>query len=64
MMRLSRLSTGKKTPAVMYSNILLSIAPVSHCSEVPFTNPPQEDETCEESGSSKNEVNFNDLSKF
>lgn len=54
----SKRRTGKKAPAVIYPNIPSSIAPVPHGPELPVPNPPQGNETGDDSNSSESEEDF------
>ena len=40
----SKRRTGKSAPPIMYPDIPSSIAPVSHCPEIPVPNPPKRDQ--------------------
>lgn len=56
----SKRRTGKKAPAIIYPNIPSSIAPVPHGPELPVPNPPQRDETGNDSTSSESTEEFED----
>ncbi|XP_076036895.1 uncharacterized protein LOC143022524 [Oratosquilla oratoria] len=46
---------GKNAPAIIYPDLLSSIAPVPHCSELPVPTPPMREQQCLQKNSSSEE---------
>ena len=46
---------GKNAPAIIYPDLLSSIAPVPHCSELPVPTPPKREQQCLQKKSSSEE---------